>query len=235
VTSLHIRLSNGATSSYRRLKMLCARYLDDKQGTLAAQLVYGIGELGRSDPAQGIFELASQAAADVSLRSLFDREGDDGRVLDAVLATAAPPNWRTFADGLARFLDTHGHRGLAEVDLATRTWRQDPRQVVRLIRAEIGVRSESPSKRVMQQQAVAASLRVRVLADVIFGVRICLRDAIDRARRYIHLRERTKDLGLRFSALVRELVHAAADKLVAAKLLEAPDDIFHLTLDEMLV
>jgi hypothetical protein len=38
---------------------------------------------------------------------------------------------------LARFLEIHGHRGLAEVDVASRTWRQDRRQVVRLLRAEI--------------------------------------------------------------------------------------------------
>jgi rifampicin phosphotransferase len=234
VTTLHIRLSNGATSSYRRLKMLCARHLRDKEGTLAAQLVAGIGELGRSDPAQGIFELATQVTADASLHALFDREGDDGLVLDAVLAAAAPANWRTFAEMLARFLDIHGHRGLAEVDLATRTWRQDPRQVVRLVRAEISVRGESPSTRVGRQQRAAATLRARLLHDLAFGPRLAIRDAIDRARRYIVLRERTKDLGLRFFALLRELLHALAEKLVVVKQLKTSEDLFHLTREEVL-
>jgi rifampicin phosphotransferase len=234
VTSLHTRLSNGATSSYRRLKMLCARHLNDKEGTLAAQLVAGIGELGRSDPAQGIFELASQVTGDASLRELFDREGDDGRVLEAVRAAAAPANSKTFTAALAQFLDIHGHRGLAEIDLASRTWRQDPRQVVRLIRAEIAIRGESPNERVARQREAAAALRTRVLAGLNFGARFSVRDAIDRARRYILLRERTKDLVLRFAALVREIVFALADKLLAAKQLEAPQDIFHLTRDEVL-
>jgi phosphohistidine swiveling domain-containing protein len=234
VMSLHIRLSNGATSSYRRLKMLCARHLDDKEGALAAQLVAGIGDLGRRDPAQGLFELASQVAGDTSLQALFDRERDDGRVLDAVRAAAAPAIWRAFAETLAGFLEVHGHRGLAEVDLATRTWRQDPRQVVRLVRAEIAGRGESPRARVARQQTAALSLRARVLASLPFSTRFAVRDAIDRARRYIFLRESTKDLGLRFSAHVREILHALAEKLVTAKQLKAPEDLFHLTRDEVL-
>jgi rifampicin phosphotransferase len=234
VMSLHIRLSNGATSSYRRLNMLCARHLDDKEGALAAQLVAGIGDLGRRDPAQGLFELASQVAGDTSLQALFDRERDDGRVLDAVRAAAAPAIWRAFAETLAGFLEVHGHRGLAEVDLATRTWRQDPRQVVRLVRAEIAGRGESPRARVARQQTAALSLRARVLASLPFSTRFAVRDAIDRARRYIFLRESTKDLGLRFSAHVREILHALAEKLVTAKQLKAPEDLFHLTRDEVL-
>jgi rifampicin phosphotransferase len=235
VTSLHIRLSNGATSRYRRLKTLCARHFDDKDGALAAQLVAGIGDFGRSDPAQGIFELASQVAGDPSLQALFNRERDDGRLLDAVRAAAAPATWRAFAETLAGFLDDHGHRGLAEVDLATPTWRRDPRPVVRLVRAQIAARGgESPGARVARQQAAAASLRARVLASVPFSTRLALRDAIDRARRYIFLRERTKDLALRFSAHVRDILQALAEKLVAAKQLKAPEDLYHLTRDEVL-
>jgi rifampicin phosphotransferase len=234
VTSLHIRLSNGATSSYRRLRTLCARHLDDKEGALAAQLVAGIGDLGRSDPAQGIFELASLVVGHSSLQELFDRERDDGCLLDAVRAAAAPAIWRAFAQTLAGFLDVHGHRGLAEVDLATPTWRQDPCQVVRLVRAEIAARGESPGARVARQQAAAASLRARVLASVPLSTRLAVRHSIDQARRYIFLRERTKDLGLRFSAHVREILHALAEKLVAAKQLREPQDLFHLTRDDVL-
>jgi rifampicin phosphotransferase len=232
-TSLHIRFSSGATSSYRRLKTLCARHLDDNAGARAAQLVSGVGTLS-SDPAQGIFDLSRQVAADAALRALFEREDDDARLLDALGAAGAPAGFLSFSAALAQFLEIHGHRGLAEVDLATRSWRQDPRQVVRLVRAGITAHGESPGARVARQQAAAALLRTRVLAGLAIGARLAMRDAIDRARRYILLREQTKDIAIRYSALVREIVGVLADKLVAAKRLEAPEDVFDLTCEELL-
>jgi hypothetical protein len=73
-----------------------------------------------------------------------------------------------------------------------------------------------------------------LIASVPFSTRLAVRDAIEQARRYIFLRAARRTWGLRFSAHVREILHAAAEKPVAAKQLTAPQDLFHLTRDELL-
>ncbi len=139
--------------------------------------------------------------------------------------------------GLAAFLDTYGHRGVAEVDLGVPRWDEDPSPVFAMIANYLRVTDpqQAPDRR-FARAAEAAEATLRELAartrrrrPVRGRIATFL---LRRARSLAGLREAGKFAGLfRLRAVRRQLLLVGAD-LHRAGLLARPDDIMFLTIDE---
>ncbi|MER7457757.1 PEP/pyruvate-binding domain-containing protein [Micromonospora sp. NPDC126480] len=139
--------------------------------------------------------------------------------------------------GLAAFLDTYGHRGVAEVDLGVPRWDEDPTPVLAMIANYLRVTDpeQAPDRRFARAAATAeATLRdltARARRRPVRGRAAVF--LLRRARSLAGLREAGKFAGLyRLREMRRQLLLIGAD-LAEAKLLERPDDIMFLTLDEV--
>ena len=139
--------------------------------------------------------------------------------------------------GLTDFLDAYGHRGAAEVDLGVPRWAEDPTPVLATIANYLRVTDpgQAPDRRFARAAATAEA----TLDDLVRRARrrrpVRGRLAgflLRRARSLAGLREAGKFAGLyRLREMRRQLLHIGAD-LAAAGLLDRPDDIMFLTLDE---
>ncbi|MEH1164286.1 PEP/pyruvate-binding domain-containing protein [Micromonospora sp. CPCC 205539] len=140
--------------------------------------------------------------------------------------------------GLAGFLDTYGHRGAAEVDLGVPRWDEDPTPVFAAIANYLRVTDpqQAPDLRFQRAAAAAETALVELVARARRQRPVRGRIAgflLRRARSLAGLREAGKFAGLYpLRETRRQLLLIGAD-LTGAGLLEQPDDIMFLTLDEV--
>ncbi|MDG4808901.1 PEP/pyruvate-binding domain-containing protein [Micromonospora sp. WMMD1120] len=140
--------------------------------------------------------------------------------------------------GIGAFLDNYGHRGVAEVDLGVPRWAEDPTPVFAALANYLRVTDpeQGPDRRFQQaaaaaetalEELVARTRRRRPVRGTIAGF------LLRRARSLAGLREAGKFAGLYpLRESRRQLLLIGAD-LRGTGLLDRPDDIMFLTLDEV--
>ncbi|MFF5204222.1 PEP/pyruvate-binding domain-containing protein [Micromonospora parva] len=178
---------------------------------------------------------------DLALWRLAQGAGEHRRLLlDTPPAELATRYLRgTLPDiGMVAFLEAYGHRGVAEVDLGVPRWEEDPAPVFAAVANYLRVTDprQGPDER-FRQAAVAAE---RALAELIGRARrrrpvrgTIAGFLLRRARSLAGLREAGKFAGLYpLRETRRQLLLIGAD-LHGTGLLDQPDDIMFLTLDEV--
>jgi pyruvate,water dikinase len=137
---------------------------------------------------------------------------------------AAP--WQTF-------LETYGHRGLYEVDIANPRWREQPDYLFDLLAAYAALELDTPPfdpERQAQhrQQAETATLR-----RIPYWLRPWFRRILNRTQAFSRYREQSKSHLVRLIDLARQRCLQAADDLVQTGFLDERDAVFFLERDEL--
>jgi phosphohistidine swiveling domain-containing protein len=225
---VHIRASMLAQVHYAQLRKLTAHWLGDTDGTLAAELVTGIGDLMGALPAAGIDALARLVREDPDLLAAFAEEPEDERLHERLVASPR------FRDALADFLRRYGHRGYGEGELRNPRWRERPAEVIALVRPLLAAGTTPAGDIRARQEAAASAARGRALDRLSRLRRGRFLSALEVARRSVAAREQTKDLISRLLDVARQRYRAAARRLVAEGRLGAEDDVFFLLREELL-
>jgi pyruvate,water dikinase len=135
---------------------------------------------------------------------------------------------------MARFLDRFGARCPGENELSAHSWREDPAPVERLMAKYAESARPDPAER---QRALAGQRRAseqRVLAGLPAPGRLAAKLVFVLARRYIPLREEGKATLAMAMDAARAAARARGAELVADGAIDTADDVFSLTLAEVL-
>jgi phosphohistidine swiveling domain-containing protein len=211
------------------LRQLTAAWLDDVDGSLAARLVTGIGGLPSADPAFGLYGLTRQVQSSPVLTACFESIQDDHTLLAALEVGEATQDFRR---ALHEFLRAFGHRAVCEGEFRNPCWREDPAQVVALIRnylqsgltppADVRARQER-----VRREAGGCVQRLSVVK------RTVLEYLVERTRRSMALREQLKDLIVLRSDRARRIYAEVRARLVSRQQLSDPEDIYFLLCGEV--
>ncbi len=197
-----------------------------------------VHELLRSLPHNGTTEM------DLELWALAVRLRDDPESARA-LADGSPgelaARWRegllprVAQDGLNGFLQAHGHRAVAEIDLGMPRWSDDPTYVLGVIANYLRLTdlTQAPDAMFARGAAAADATVARVVAQVRqrSAARAALTGfALRRMRELAGLRETHKDYLVRLFAVARAELAAVGRDLAARGLLDDADDAFWLDL-----
>ncbi|MFF0467840.1 PEP/pyruvate-binding domain-containing protein [Micromonospora zamorensis] len=178
---------------------------------------------------------------DLALWRLAQGAGDHRQLLlDTPPAELAARHLRgTLPDiGMTTFLDVYGHRGVAEVDLGVPRWAEDPTPVFAAVANYLRVTDprQGPDQRFQRAAATAEASLTALVARARRRRPVRGRIAgflLRRARSLAGLREAGKFAGLYpLRETRRQLLLIGAD-LHGSGLLDQPDDIMFLTLDEV--
>jgi phosphohistidine swiveling domain-containing protein len=166
----------------------------------------------------------ASASPTTALETLADELGPRA----ATLAAADAPH--VLADFLARF----GHRGLSEGELRAPAWEDDPAPLLAALRTLGGARHAAGFRRraraeLRRADEEALLARLGPMRRAVF-VRV-----LERAQRWVRERERTKSAAVAMMHHGRRLARSAARVLVGDGRLRQADDVFFLTLDELIV
>jgi phosphohistidine swiveling domain-containing protein len=224
VSDTHVWASSFAVVFFGLLRKLTRAWLDDGDGSLAAQMVTGIGSLPSADPAFGLYHLARTVMSCAELERYFDSISDDRAVLEAIQTDESAGEFRS---ALQEFLRAFGHRAVCEAEFRNPCWREDPAQVVALVRNYLQPGLTPPEAVRTRQKRVRSDAQRRV-ESLPLVKRVVLRHVIERTRRGMELRERLKDLIVLRSDRARRIYAELRHRLVSRKQLADADDIYFL-------
>lgn len=212
------------------LRKLAQKWCDDKDGTLANDLICAEGGIISAEPAKRVCAMARVVAAHPGIADVLC----DGSLREVERALADVPELK--AQYLA-YLEKFGDRCLEELKLESPTLHDDPLLLLRSIGqlARRMGRGDAPPEghgeaetRQRAEQRVRRALRWRPIRRMLFAW--VLKNARARVRDRENLRfERTRLFGR-----VRSIFVELGRKLAAVDVLDHPRDIFYLELEEAL-
>jgi phosphohistidine swiveling domain-containing protein len=198
---------------YGLLKKLCG------DSTLQNDLLSGEGGIESAEPAKMLLRLAEIARPDAALCAAIEA-GDLPRIYRG---------FPEFGRHLDHYLDLYGFRCMNELKLEEQSLRDHPELLLTFIRNYLGAAPEPTGEsriRAEAEQRVFASMRSPLKRAV-------FRFVLKRARIGVRNRENMRFARTRIFGLVRELVRAFGRRLHEEQLLDAPEDVFFLGLDEL--
>jgi pyruvate,water dikinase len=211
---------------YGTLRGLCGKWVTDA-GELHNELLAGEGALDSVAPMRDALALAALVRADASLMPIV-RDGTDIEARTAIQAhPSAGPAWRAW-------MDAYGDRCVNELKLETPSLRQDPSFLVQTLRNYLRASADAGSPATDEGAAVRSRAEARAFAAVRGPRRWLFRWVLGQARARVRDRENLRFLRTRVFGLARDLFRALGVHMAAAGALEAPEDVFHLTVPEAL-
>jgi phosphohistidine swiveling domain-containing protein len=210
------------------MRRACASWLGDGDGAIAATLLSGMGALDSAESALELWALGDQLRS----RSLEEAvaEGRWAQVHSRLEATA---NGREFLKAWDDWMARHGHHARAELDVAQPRWREEPDHVLETLRAWLQSEgARSPQDAYAQTVASRERLERDCSARLGWLRRRVFRALLTRAQRGLRLRENWKSESVRRLALTRAALLELGRRLACAGALEAPGDVFFLSLIE---
>ncbi|MBX3001604.1 MAG: hypothetical protein KF893_23985 [Caldilineaceae bacterium] len=141
---------------------------------------------------------------------------------------------------IAAFLDRYGARGLAEIDLGRPRWRENPRQVIQMIQNYLHIEDPNQAPDVIfgrgsvaaQQTIDAYVAAAEKLPNGRWRAKM-IRWTAQRVRALAGLRESPKFFVIRMMGIVRQAFLKTGADLVAQGILDQPDDLFFLYVNEL--
>lgn len=222
---VHVWASTLASVAFTQLRRRTSSWLQDTDGALASGLVTGIEGLPSAEPALALYALSAKVAASSSLAELFRGDADDASLLDALRGDP-------LHDDLSAFLRRYGHRGVAEAELQRPCWREDPAQLISLIRNNLRPGAVTPVD-LRERQKRAHQEALSRLDGLSWWRRRWLGLLIERARAGFLQRETMKDLVIRRLDRSRRVYREINRRLVSRGLTTSPDDMFFLLWAEL--
>lgn len=222
--------------TYQMLGSLLDRYFGSESEQVRARLISGVTGNVTMETNKQLWNLAEEARASSAVRHILETAPDPA--LRAELA--ATGDGRIFLARLDAFLERYGHREV-RMDILYPTWSQDPAPVFQFLRGYLDVDpAASPQRQqarlVREREQLAREVDARLAGDL--GGRLAVSPIFHwvLANSQAHTRERdTMHFELtRLFPPIRGALLTVGARLQAGGVLAQPDDIFFLTLDEML-
>ena len=181
-------------------------------------------------PTRETMAMAARVRDDPALREALEATPDDTALLARLRAGDAV--LRPLTEWLDDYLRRFGDRCMEELKLETPTLRDDPSFILRMLRSyidrpDLTVAALQEREHRVRREA-EAQIRVPWLRRPLF------RWILRRARRHVRERENLRFARTRVFGLVRTIFRSLGAHLTRAGLLDDPQDVFHLTVDELL-
>jgi rifampicin phosphotransferase len=220
-------------------RMLRRAFPAEDQAALHNTLLKGLPDLVSSQPALRLFDLACLVRDVPELAEILAR-GDHAATLAAI---ETEPRFVGFRRALAAFLEEWGFRCSGELMLTTPSFQERPAVLLELLATYVAAVSESPADVLRRQQQAREAETARVLGLLRhrrvhrwlpFPSEGRLVGLVLRAtQRAVAYRERARLKQALAYSRCRRIALALGDRMVARGWVEARDDVFFLTWQEL--
>jgi pyruvate,water dikinase len=210
------------------LKMLTERWLSDLDANIQNDLLASEGNLESAEPTKVLIRLAGQVAVNPKLRSLVENTPPCD-LMEALNQSSFQEFYRSILDYIERF----GFRCMSEMKLEESDLYADPSYLFTCLKNYL--RTGTTDLATYEQQA--GNLRENAERKVHANLRGLRRWiylwSLKHARRAVRNRENTRFARTRIYGVARAMFRAMGADLAARRIIESPQDIFYLTLDEI--
>lgn len=221
-------IAAGVGQCLQAFNLLLPRWLGDDWRRLLNSALQGQGTV---ISAQQILRLAELVAVAKEERTI----AHELRCLDAGTGSFAERVKSTrFGELFERYMEEYGHRGLAESDIMSPRFSDEPERLLAIIASQINEHAETPSDITLRQQKQRDEALTTIQAQLGWRVdrRLVFRWWYRRLCRFFALREANRHHLMYYSAAARNLLLALGKRLVERGICARNEDIFFLTLEE---
>jgi pyruvate,water dikinase len=139
-----------------------------------------------------------------------------------------------FLAELNRFLAEHGHHAPREAEISTPRWREDPTFVLSVLRSHVSSFSLPDPDDLARAAALARERATAEVSSAMGRVRgAVFRRALRAAHDATRLREQLRSCVVETLGMYRSVALEAGSRMAADGLMDRPERVFHLTLDEV--
>ena len=183
-----------------------------------------------------LWEVARAIRTDPRAVALFGTLDADALARDSIAGRLPPAAQAAIED----FLRRYGMRGTAEIDLGRPRWRDDPTPLMQVLRSYLRIEEGEEAPDVVFRRGADAAQRA--LASLIADLRrtrfgrlkaFVMKVAARRMRGLAGLRESPKFTVISMFGAVRAGLLASGHDLATSGVLDSPEDIFFLHIDEL--
>jgi phosphohistidine swiveling domain-containing protein len=221
------------------LRTVLRRVAPANADSLTQSLTSGIRDLESARPGMGIMHVAVLARREPDARAAIERETTTG--FDAI------PEGAT-RRALQSFIELYGDRAVREAELSTPRWKEDPRPVLRMLRAALRTDAERIEGTLARAKAQADAEMAKLVPTLNIVEQTVIRHLVARAQRAARLRERMRAWVTRVLGMLREAALDADRRLLRREPELASDwrtlvdsgsplasvrSVFFLTIDEV--
>jgi rifampicin phosphotransferase len=197
--------ASSTLGTHLALKTMLERVAPVDADRLVQSLTSGVRDLESARPGIGIMHVAALARREPEARGAIERDSTHG--LDAI------PDGPT-RRALQSFLELYGDRAVREVELSTPRWKEDPRPVLRMLRAALRTEAARIEGTVARAKAQADAEMARLLPMLNIVEQTIIRHLVVRAQRAARLRERMRAWVTRVLGMLREAALDADRRLL---------------------
>jgi phosphohistidine swiveling domain-containing protein len=197
--------ASSTLGSHLALRTVLERVAPAHADGLAQSLTSGIRDLESARPGMGIMHVAALARREPDARAVIERETTAG--FDAI---PEGPTRRA----LQSFIELYGDRAIREAELSTPRWKEDPRPVLRMLRAALRTDAERAEGTLARAKAQADSEMAKLVPRLNVIEQTLIRHLVARAQRSARLRERMRAWVTRVLGMLREAALDADRRLL---------------------
>lgn len=197
--------ASSTLGTHLALKLVLEHVAPVDADRLVQWLTSGIRDLESARPGIGIMHVAALARREPEARAVLERETTTG--LDAI------PDGAT-RRALQSFLELYGERAVREVELSTPRWKEDPRPVLRMLRAALRMDADEVEGQVGRVKAHAGVEMAKLEPGLNIVEQTIIRHLVARAQRAARLRERMRAWVTRVLGMLREAALDADRRLL---------------------
>ena len=187
--------ASSALGTHLALKKMLERVAPLDAERLAQSLTSGIRDVESARPGIGIMHVAGLARREPAAAAALERDSTTG--LDAI---PEGPTRRA----LQSFLQLYGDRAIREAELSTPRWKEDPRPVLRMLRAALRTDARHMAGTIARAKTLGDEEMGKLAAKLNLLEQTLLRHLVARAQRAARLRERMRAWVTRVLGMLRE-------------------------------
>ncbi|MBR4986225.1 MAG: hypothetical protein IKY83_10870 [Proteobacteria bacterium] len=221
--------------------VLCSGFIDQfsaENEELEQYLFSGLLDVQSAAPGLALLDIANTIRSFPELTAAWNAE-DNFRDIDKFNQKISTlPGFDVFCSKLQAFLDQYGARAHQEAELANPRWREDRRFLYSVVQMHLRANALSDAKTAKEIAENVSSQRVehtnRFKSMLSHGMRPIFRSLLNSAQKNARLREKWRAYIVDILGIFRQYFLAIGEQLQANGTLNARDDIFFLTYDEIL-
>ncbi|MCP4808111.1 MAG: hypothetical protein GY913_31355 [Proteobacteria bacterium] len=212
---------------YGVLKKQCQKLTGDEETNLHNELLAGEGDLESTLPTIEALRLAQWLRMRPELVEVLASDIDD---TEALAHLCDDPELVTQMD---RYIRLYGDRCVDELKLETESLRHRPEFLVSILRNYLRGEPLDPDEFGASERRIRMGAEARFFQMVSGPKGWLLGWVLDQTRRRVKCREDLRFARTRIFGLVRDIVRAWGLRFVEAGVLDAREDVFYLTMDEV--
>jgi phosphohistidine swiveling domain-containing protein len=229
-------------ASINLVNQLLKRFLGTTEGDLAGmqqvmmELTRGVPYNVTTEMDLFLWETAQKIRSDPDSTRFF-MEKPPEEIAKAYIEEMLPP---VAQKALDEFMELYGMRGVGEIDLGRPRWMEEPLQIVKVLISYLNITDVSLAPdAVFRKNAEEAELAIAAVEAQIAKThggwlkKRLYRFATGRVRSLIGLRESPKFFIIRVMGIMRKAFQESGNELAEADILDNPEDIFFLSVEEL--